>query len=139
MARRAASDVKAMGEMVRNLGEQLGVELGRVIAASVQKTIEASVDVHEIARRLGGASSGGRRGRRAASDKSTCSEPGCNNPVLAKGLCRSHYYRARYRSQKGGRGKRSAKADPGAGKKRRGRKAAKAPAEAAAPVETTSG
>ena len=27
---------------------------------------------------------------------------GCGNPVLAKGLCRSHYYRARYRAQKAG-------------------------------------
>jgi hypothetical protein len=27
---------------------------------------------------------------------------GCGRPVLAKGLCRSHYYRARYRAQKAG-------------------------------------
>lgn len=28
-------------------------------------------------------------------DAATCSEPGCDRPVLAKGLCVSHYHRAR--------------------------------------------
>src|SRR5207302_10693069 len=97
MARRASSDIRGVSEWVRSFGEQLGTELGRVIAGSLQRTLASHVNLGDIAKRLGGG--GGRRGRRAAGEKSTCSEPGCNNPVLAKGLCRSHYYRARYRSQ----------------------------------------
>ena|SRR5437660_1159053 len=121
MARRASSDTRGVSEWVRSFGEQLGTELGRVIAGSLQRTLASHVNLGDIAKRLGGG--GGRRGRRAAGEKSTCSEPGCNNPVLAKGLCRSHYYRARYRSQKGG-GKRGAKRGGG----RRGRKGSSAPA-----------
>jgi transcriptional regulator with XRE-family HTH domain len=34
---------------------------------------------------------GGQRGKTA----STCSEPACGRPVLARGLCGSHYHRAR--------------------------------------------
>ena len=82
-----------MGEWLQGLGEQIGAELGRVIAQSVQRTLSSSIDVKDLARQLKG-------GRRAA--KGVCSEPGCGNPVLAKGLCRSHYYRARYRAQKAG-------------------------------------
>jgi hypothetical protein len=126
MPRRAANEGRNTGEWVRSFGEQLGNELGRVIADSLQRTLASQIDVGDIARRLG--AGGGRRGRRVTGEKALCSEPGCPNPVLAKGLCRSHYYRARYRAQKAGtlapaRGKR--------GKKRRGRKAGK-PAEAAA-------
>lgn len=83
-----------MGEWVQGLGEQIGAELGRVIAQSVQRTLSSSIDVNALARQL----KGGRRG----SAKGVCTEPGCGNPVLAKGLCRSHYYRARYRAQKAG-------------------------------------
>lgn len=86
-----------MGEWVQSLGEQIGQELGQVIARSVRKTLAQSIDARDLARQLVG---DGRRGRR--SQKGACSEPGCNNPVLAKGLCRSHYYRARYRAQKAG-------------------------------------
>ncbi|TMA21024.1 MAG: hypothetical protein E6J88_16350 [Deltaproteobacteria bacterium] len=87
-----------MGEWVQGLGEQIGTELGRIIAQSVQRTLSTTIDVKDLARQL---KSGG-RGRRAAGAKGVCSEPGCGNPVLAKGLCRSHYYRARYRAQKAG-------------------------------------
>ena len=83
-----------MEEWVRKLGERIGAELGQIIAKSARRTIETSIDVEEIARRLGG--------RRARAGKAACSQPGCGNPVLAKGLCRSHYYRARYRAQKAG-------------------------------------
>ena len=83
-----------MGEWVQGLGEQIGAELGRAIAQSVQRTLSNSIDVKDLARQL----KGGRRG----SSKGVCTEPGCGNPVLAKGLCRSHYYRARYRAQKAG-------------------------------------
>ena len=82
-----------LSELVQGLGEQIGAELGRVIAQSVQRTLSSSIDVKEIARKL----KGGRR-----TSKGICTEPGCGNPVLAKGLCRSHYYRARYRAQKAG-------------------------------------
>ncbi|HET9754451.1 MAG TPA: hypothetical protein VFP52_15880, partial [Myxococcales bacterium] len=41
-------------------------------------------------------------GGRAGAGRAICREPGCGRPVLAKGLCRSHYYRARYRAQKAG-------------------------------------
>ncbi len=140
MARRAAADLSGMGDWVRHLGEQIGNELGRVIAENVQRHLDSAIDVGAMAKRLTGG--GGKRGRRSSGggDKSSCGEPGCNNPVLAKGLCRSHYYRARYQTQKGGasRGKRAAKGDAGASstKKKRGRKAAKAPADAAPQGET---
>src|SRR5438045_5704993 len=94
-----------MGEWVQSLGEQIGTELGQIIAQSVQRTLESSIDVSDLARRLGaglGAGLGGRRGRRPSGARALCSEAGCGQPVLAKGLCRSHYYRARYRAQKAG-------------------------------------
>jgi len=90
-----------MGEWVQSLGEQIGTQLGQIIAQSVQRTLESSIDVTDLARRLG-AGLGGRRGRRPSGARAICSEAGCGKPVLAKGLCRSHYYRARYRAQKAG-------------------------------------
>jgi hypothetical protein len=84
-----------LSQWVHNLGEHIGVELGQVIARSVQRTLEASIDVGALARRLGA------NGGRAATGR-LCQEPGCGKPVLAKGMCRSHYYRARYRAQKAG-------------------------------------
>src|SRR5256885_15226758 len=91
-----------MGAWVQGVGEQLGVQLGQIIAESLQRSLENSINVADIARRLG-AGAGGGRGRRArGGDRAICGEPGCGRPVLAKGLCRSHYYRARYRAQKAG-------------------------------------
>jgi hypothetical protein len=84
---------------VHSLGEQIGAELGVAIAQSVQRTLESSIDVASLARRLG--ATNGRRGSKLAG-RAVCSEPDCGRPVLAKGLCRSHYYRARYRAQKAG-------------------------------------
>ena len=89
-----------MGDWVQSLGEQIGNELGQVIAQSVQRTLESSIDVSDLARRLGAGI--GRRGRKPSAARAICSEAGCGRPVLAKGLCRSHYYRARYRAQKAG-------------------------------------
>ena len=94
-----------MGAWVQGVGEQLGVQLGQIIAESLQRSLESSINVADIARRLGASSGGGGggRGRRARTgDRAICSEAGCGRPVLAKGLCRSHYYRARYRAQKAG-------------------------------------
>jgi hypothetical protein len=91
-----------MGEWVKNLGEQIGSQLGEVIAQSVQRTLETSIDVSDLARRLGAGLGGGRRGRRPSAARAGCHEAGGGEPVLAKGLCRSHYYRARYRAQKAG-------------------------------------
>jgi hypothetical protein len=110
-----------MGEWVQSLGEQIGSQLGQVIAQSVQRTLETTIDVTDLARRLG--AGGGRRGRRLSSARAACSEPGCGKPVLAKGLCRSHYYRARYRAQKAG-------TLVPRGRKRRGRRAESGGAEA---------
>ena len=111
----------AMGEWVRSLGEQIGTQLGQVIAQSVQRTLESSIDVGDLARRLGArAGIGGRR----AGARPLCNEAGCANPVLAKGLCRSHYYRARYRAQKAG-------TLVPRGRKRRGRRQEASAAEAA--------
>ena len=93
---------RGMGEWAQRLGEEIGAELGQMIAQSVQRTLESSIDAREIARRLGKGLPGARRGKGAGGDKGVCSEPGCTNPVLAKRLCRSHYYRARYRAQKAG-------------------------------------
>jgi hypothetical protein len=90
-----------MGHWVQSLGEQIGAQLGQIIAESVQHTLAGAIDVRDIARKLG--AENGRRGRMASGGaKSVCKEPGCGDPVLAKALCRSHYYRARYRAQKAG-------------------------------------
>lgn len=89
-----------MGDWVQSLGEQIGTQLGQIIARSVQRTLEASIDVREMAQRLGAGLGG--RGRKPLGARAACSEPGCGKPVLAKALCRSHYYRARYRAQKAG-------------------------------------
>ncbi len=99
---RGREQSRGLGEWVQRLGEQIGTELGQRIAQSVQRTLESSIDAREIARRLGRGLPGGGRGRIAGNDKGVCHEPGCGNPVLAKGMCRSHYYRARYRAQKAG-------------------------------------
>ena len=111
-----------MGAWVQGVGEQLGVQLGQIIAESLQRSLENSINVADIARRLG-AGAGGGRGRRArGGDRAICSEAGCGRPVLAKGLCRSHYYRARYRAQKAGTlqpRRRGRKASGGRGRGRR--------------------
>jgi hypothetical protein len=90
---------QGMGAWVTSLGEQIGSQLGQIISESVQRSLESTINVSDIARQLG---AGGRgRGRRAGA-RAACSVAGCGRPVLAKGLCRSHYYRARYRAQKAG-------------------------------------
>ena len=114
-----------MGDWVKSLGEQIGTQLGEIIAQSVQRTLEGSIDVTDLARRLGAGLGGGRRGRRPLGARAVCSEPGCGKPVLAKGLCRSHYYRARYRAQKAG-------TLVPRGRKRRGRRGVEASAAEAA-------
>jgi len=95
-----------MGQRLQNLGEQIGTELGQIIAQSVQRALEGAIDVRELARKLGAGAAGnssGRRGRRPLwGEKAICKEPGCGRQVLAKGLCRSHYYRERYKAQKAG-------------------------------------
>ena len=93
---------RGLGEWAQRLGEEIGAELGRMIAQSMQRTLESAIDVKEIAGRMGKGLPGARRGKSAAGGKGGCTEAGCDNPVLAKGLCRSHYYRARYRAQKAG-------------------------------------
>ena len=118
-----------MGAWVQGVGEQLGVQLGQIIAESLQRSLESSINVADIAKRLG-AGVGGGRGRRArGGDRAICSEPGCGRPVLAKGLCRSHYYRARYRAQKAGTlqpRRRGRKGSGGGGRGRGRRKASEA-------------
>jgi hypothetical protein len=115
-----------MGAWVQNVGEQLGVQLGQIIAESLQRSLESSINVGDIARRLGAsATGGGGRGRRArGGDRAVCSEPGCGRPVLAKGLCRSHYYRARYRAQKAGTLQPRRRGQKAGGGRRRGRRKA---------------
>ena len=78
---------------VRAYGEKLGAQLGEEIAASIKRTIEAKLDFSGLASRGGGRKSKG---------GGCTGEAGCPDPVLAKGLCRSHYYKARYKTQKGG-------------------------------------
>jgi hypothetical protein len=83
-SRRTGGDAEAW---VKAYGEKLGAQLGLEIAASLKKTLEAKLDLSSLSKRKKGGAGG-------------CSEAGCPNPVLAKGLCRSHYYKARYKSQK---------------------------------------
>src|SRR3954452_13321771 len=133
MARRRRQQSEGgMGAWVQGVGEQLGVQLVQIIAESLQRSLESSINVADIARRLGASSTGGgggrgSRARATGADRAVCGEPGCGRPVLAKGLCRSHYYRARYRAQKAGtlqprrRGRK-----PGGGRGRGRRKATEA-------------
>jgi hypothetical protein len=83
----------------RDLGKRISRELGQVIAQSVQRILARSIDARDLARKLG---KGGLANGRRATGKGACTEPDCSNPVLAKGLCRSHYYRERYRALKAG-------------------------------------
>ena len=99
MARGRGRRNQGMGAWVQDLGEQIGSQLGQIIAESVQRSLQSTINVGDIARQLG--VSGRGRGRRAGA-RAVCSVAGCGRPVLAKGLCRSHYYRARYRAQKAG-------------------------------------
>ena len=98
MARGRGRANEGMGAWVQTLGEQIGTQLGQIIAESVQRSLQSTINVGDIARQLGAGGRGGRRGGQRA----ICSVAGCGRPVLAKGLCRSHYYRARYRAQKAG-------------------------------------
>jgi hypothetical protein len=116
-----------MGAWVQGVGEQLGVQLGQIIAESLQRSLESSINVADIAKRLGAGTVGGRGRRARGGDRAICGEAGCGRPVLAKGLCRSHYYRARYRAQKAGTlqpRRRGRKASGGSGRGRGRRKAA---------------
>jgi hypothetical protein len=100
MARGRRRRSQGMGAWVQSLGEQIGSQLGQIIAESVRRSVESTINVSDLARQLG---AGGGRGRgRRAGQRAVCSVAGCGRPVLAKGLCRSHYYRARYRAQKAG-------------------------------------
>ena len=84
-SRRSGSDTEAW---VKAYGEKLGTQLGLEIAASLKRTLEERLDLDALVKR--GRKPGGKG----------CSEAGCPGPVLAKGLCRSHYYKARYKAQK---------------------------------------
>ena len=99
MARGRGRRNEGMGAWVQDLGEQIGSQLGAIIAESVQRSLQSTINVSDIARQLGAGARG--RGRRAG-QRAVCSVAGCGRPVLAKGLCRSHYYRARYKAQKAG-------------------------------------
>jgi hypothetical protein len=88
-----------LDQWAQNLGRQISRELGQVIAQSVQRIVEKSIDAGDLARKLG--ADGAPRGRRAGG-KNACSQAGCANPVLARGLCRSHYYKERYQALKAG-------------------------------------
>ena len=92
MSRARPSELR---QWMESLGDEIGSQLGRIIARSLLRTLEAEVDLRQIASRL----AAGRRGR-VRVQAAPCTEPECGKPVLAKGLCRSHYYRARYRLQK---------------------------------------
>lgn len=88
-----------LDQWARKLGRQISKELSLVIAQSVQRIVEKSFDADDLARKLG---AGGADKRWRAGSKGACSEPGCVNPVLARHLCRSHYYKERYQALKAG-------------------------------------
>jgi hypothetical protein len=95
--------------------EQLSAQLGEIISEQVRRHVERAIDVGALSQQLL-ASAAGRRGRRGAAERALCKVVGCGSPVLAKGLCRSHYYRERYRLQKAeasaARGKRKGRGVP---------------------------
>lgn len=86
-----------LDQWAQDLGRQISRELGQVIAQSVQRIVQKSIAKGDLPRRLGGEG-----GRRRAGDKGACVQAGCGNPVLARGLCRSHYYKERYQALKAG-------------------------------------
>jgi hypothetical protein len=79
--------------------EQLGAQLGEIISEQVRRHVERSLDIGALSQQLL-AGAAGKRARRDAAGRALCKVVGCGSPVLAKGLCRSHYYRERYRLQK---------------------------------------
>jgi hypothetical protein len=93
------SDAPIDEAWVKAYGEKLGERLGRELVRTIERTLEERLDLGALLKRL----AGGRPGRKVR--PAGCSEPGCQNPVLARGLCRSHYYKARYKAQKGMRKK----------------------------------
>ncbi|MBS2023829.1 MAG: hypothetical protein JST92_15605 [Deltaproteobacteria bacterium] len=103
MAARKADN--ASSGWILSLGESIGQQLGHAIAESMQRTLAQSIDVGAIAARIG-AGAGKVRGPGrppATGSRAVCSMAGCGKPVLAKGLCRSHYYKTRYKLQKEGK------------------------------------
>jgi hypothetical protein len=96
---RRHSRSSGLDQWAQDLGERISRELGQVIAQSVQRILQRSIDAKDLARKLG---EGGAGNGRWTAGKGACTEPDCSNPVLAKGLCRSHYYRERYRALKSG-------------------------------------
>ena len=61
---------QGMGAWVTSLGEQIGSQLGQIIAESVQRSLESTINVNDIARQLG---AGGRGRGRRASTRAACS------------------------------------------------------------------
>ncbi len=118
MARGRRRRRQGMGAWVQSLGEQIGSQLGQIIGESVRRSVESTINVSDLARQLG--AGGGRGRRRRAGQRAVCSVAGCGRPVLAKGLCRSHYYRARYRAQKAGTLQPRRRGKRGGGRKRAG-------------------
>ena len=102
MARKAQS-TESGAAWVNALGEMLGAQLGQAIAESMQRTLQQSISVSDLAARLGAGGGARRPGRPAKVAGATCSSPGCGKAVLAKGVCRSHYYKLRYKLQKEGK------------------------------------
>jgi hypothetical protein len=86
---------EGLKQWMQSLGDEIGTQLGHIIADSLRRTLENEVDLQELLSRLQTA----RRSGRSRNQTAACSEAECGKPVLAKGLCRSHYYRARYRQQ----------------------------------------
>ena len=52
--RRRQQSGGGLGAWVQGVGEQLGAQLGQIIAESLQRSLESSINVADIARRLGG-------------------------------------------------------------------------------------
>src|SRR5450432_3908696 len=73
---------EGLKQWMQSLGDEIGAQLGHIIAESLRRTLENEVDLQEIVSRLQGTRRGRSRNQAAA-----CSEAECGKPVLAKGLC----------------------------------------------------
>ncbi|HZS36330.1 MAG TPA: hypothetical protein VFF06_05865 [Polyangia bacterium] len=92
-------------ELVRAITEHVD----RSVAAARQ-SIEDEIahlkrDLSRLRERARSANGGGAHGGGRPKSTRTCSERGCGEPHVARGLCKNHYQQLRYAERKGGGGR----------------------------------
>ncbi|NOZ87899.1 MAG: hypothetical protein GXP49_16885 [Deltaproteobacteria bacterium] len=89
---------EALKENSSRLIEELGALQERIktLEDLARKRQEA---LDQVTNRKRGRPPGSGRGRKPR-EKGTCSVQGCNNPAVARGLCKNHYAQQRYREKR---------------------------------------